>query len=121
MLFAVCLCFTDLFLQSHIIQKCQILISTFLLIFPLFYYSTDTYGHMKNASLKVSKEIWGKIKVHCAINGVKIQTWVEGVLSGAMNNKETPPIKAPIPKEFRPKNISDGEIYCEEVSPQGLE
>jgi hypothetical protein len=45
---------------------------------------------MKNASLKVSEEVWGKVKVHCVTHGVKIQKWVEESLIGAMNSNQSP-------------------------------
>ena len=54
---------------------------------------------MENASLKVSKEVWGKLKVYCVMHGIKIQEWVEGILIAAMDNNQAPTTFAPTPQQ----------------------
>ncbi len=51
----------------------------------------------QNASLKVSKEVWGQVKVYCGIRCMVIQKWVEDTLLDAMkNNVQAPTPLAPV-------------------------
>jgi hypothetical protein len=83
-------------------------------------------------TLHLPGEDFDRIKTYCALNGRIMSSWVGKVTREAIAHENLPTVSREalsarldtltnprsVPKE---NSVTEGEVYCEEVKPQGLE
>ena len=83
-------------------------------------------------TLNLSVEHYTKIKMHCVLKGRTMSSWAGEALIDAIARENLPTVNREalsarldtltnprsVPKE---NSVTEGEVYCEEVKPQGLE